>query len=99
MPSVPGSLEVIMHIHAGTVIGGVMDSSGPHRPFSRSFVRFGISSVYSSKMCSGGAQSRPMTMTFCFFSLPGAPDELGAETVSSDFFLSLSSSPTCASSN
>src|SRR5919106_5047202 len=52
-----------MHIHAGTVMGGTIESSGPHIPLSRSFVKLGMSPAYSSNTCCGGAQSRPMTMT------------------------------------
>jgi hypothetical protein len=72
MPSVPGSLEVIMHIHAGTVMGGTIDSSGPHVPLSLSFEILGMSPAYWSKTCSGGAQSSPMIITLRFGALPTA---------------------------
>jgi hypothetical protein len=66
-------LDVIMHIHAGTVIGGTIESRGPQTPFSLNFVRFGMSPAYSSKMWRGGAQSRPMTITRFFFSPEATP--------------------------
>ena len=34
MPNVPGSLLAAMHDHAGTVIGGTLDRSGPYVPDS-----------------------------------------------------------------
>src|SRR5438105_4623622 len=63
MPSVPGSFPVIMLIQAGTVIGGVVLSSGPYTPESMSRLRFGRSARNFSNTSSGAAQSRPMMQT------------------------------------
>ena len=54
---------VIMQAQAGTVMGGSMVRSGAEVPSARSLLRFGNSGANSSKTSSGGALSRPMTMT------------------------------------
>ncbi len=66
MPREPGSFPVIMHIHAGTVIGGVALSSLPKTPFAMTLRRFGRRSPQSSKTSSGAAQSNPMMNAFFF---------------------------------
>src|SRR5512141_1028023 len=63
MPSCPGSWEVIEHIHAGTVMGGVTLFSSPHAPREISDWRLGSSRLYLSKTRLGSAQSRPMIKT------------------------------------
>src|SRR5690242_12648375 len=52
-----------MHDHAGTVIGGSHDSSGPHAPRSMRPESTGSSPRMSSKTISGAAQSRPTIIT------------------------------------
>src|SRR5579884_1579339 len=64
MPSVPGSLLVIIDIQAGTVMGGVMLFRGPYVPLEMRLLRCGRSPRQASKTNSGGTQSSPMTKTF-----------------------------------
>src|SRR6266508_6491021 len=87
MPSCPGSLLVMPVIHAGTVIGGMALSNGPHTPSSMSPRRLGSSSRQRSNTSSGGAQSNPISSSFlapgtcssaCGLGLPAHPlDEDG----------------------
>jgi hypothetical protein len=52
-----------MHVHAGTVMGGTLERSGPHVPRARSSVRRGIASAKRSNASDGGTQSSPTTRT------------------------------------
>jgi len=49
-----------MLAHAGTVIGGSVERSGPHVPACISFAKFGKSGRYRSKTSLGAAQSKPI---------------------------------------
>ena len=59
----PGLLEDIITDHAGTVIGGSHERSGPCNPFRQRRFKFGKSSSQRSKTNSGAAQSRPISIT------------------------------------
>jgi hypothetical protein len=65
-------LEDIITDHAGTVIGGSHERSGPYSPLRQIDFKFGKSSSHRSKINSGAAQSNPITITRRpAFSVPG----------------------------
>jgi hypothetical protein len=59
----PGLLEDIITDHAGTVMGGSHERSGPCNPFRQRHFKLGKSSSQRSKTNSGAAQSRPISIT------------------------------------
>src|SRR5438132_656488 len=59
----PGLLDDIITDHAGTVMGGSHERSGPCTPFRQRHFKFGKSSSQRSNTNSGAAQSSPMSMT------------------------------------
>src|SRR6185369_16696271 len=63
MPSDPGSSPLIMHDHAGTVIGGVQLRIRPHAPSARNRAKGGSSTSQRSTSV-GSRQSRPMMQVF-----------------------------------
>ncbi len=52
-----------MEVHAGTVIGGIVERSGPQVPAAQIAEIRGMTSAQRSNTSAGGAQSRPMTIT------------------------------------
>src|SRR5581483_9570766 len=77
MPSAPGSRLLVMHDHAGTVIGGMQLFIRPHAPMLRSFAKVGRSPGQRSTSV-GSRQSRPMMTVFTDAELHVAPDAVEA---------------------
>src|SRR5437870_12734397 len=59
----PGLLDDIITDHAGTVMGGSHERSGPCTPFRQRHFKFGKSLSQRSNTNSGAAQSSPISMT------------------------------------
>src|SRR5437870_7446361 len=59
----PGLLDDIITDHAGTVMGGWHERSGPCTPFRQRHFKFGKSLSQRSNTNSGAAQSSPISMT------------------------------------
>src|SRR6266487_5193180 len=59
----PGLLDDIITDHAGTVMGGSHERSGPYTPLRQRHFKFGKSLSQRSNTNSGAAQSSPISMT------------------------------------